>query len=133
MTSLFLIFNHKLTPEQENDAKISLGADRMVEMPSHLKELWRQIPPDSAQLSDYLRHFKDWLHAGSAKDDYALIQGDFGACFIMVNFAFEIGLIPVYATTRREAVEESLTDGTIKLTHQFRHQRFRKYEFVAAV
>ncbi|OQX24776.1 MAG: hypothetical protein BWK80_19005 [Desulfobacteraceae bacterium IS3] len=128
MTSLFLIFNHKLTPEQESDAKIFLGIKRMIEMPSHLKELWQQIPPDSAQLSNYLTPFKDWLHAESVENDYALIQGDFGACFLMVNFAFEIGLIPVYATTRREAVEERLTDGNIKLTHQFRHQRFRKYE-----
>jgi hypothetical protein len=44
----------------------------------------------------------------------------------MVNFAFEIGLIPVYSTTAREAVEE-YDDGTIKLVHHFRHQIFRKY------
>jgi len=128
MTSLFLIFNHKLTPEQENDAKVSLQINRIAEMPSHLKELWQQIPSDLSEINDYLTPFRDWLHAESVENDYALIQGDFGACFLMVNFAFEIGLIPIYATTRREVVEERLTDGNIKLTHQFRHQRFRKYE-----
>ncbi len=128
MTSLFLIFNHKLTPEQENDAKVSLQINRIAEMPSHLKELWQQIPSDLSEINDYLTPFRDWLHAESVENDYALIQGDFGACFLMVDFAFEIGLIPIYATTRREVLEERLTDGNIKLTHQFRHQRFRKYE-----
>ncbi|MEA3280185.1 MAG: CRISPR-associated protein Csx20, partial [Thermodesulfobacteriota bacterium] len=59
--------------------------------------------------------------------DYVLIQGDFGACYIMVRFAFEKGFVPVYSTTRREAVEKQQSDGAVKLVHQFKHQVFRKY------
>lgn len=45
----------------------------------------------------------------------------------MVNFAFEKGLIPIYSTTNREAVEEYGENGSVKMTHQFRHIIFRKY------
>ena len=126
--SLFLIFNHNITSVQETDARRSLGVQRIIDMPSDIKELWQQIPPDLHEISSWLNPVKDWLAQNSIINDYVLIQGDFGACYIMVNFAFEIGLIPVYSTTERKAVEEHSNDGTIKLVHHFRHQKFRKYE-----
>ncbi|MBW2742311.1 MAG: hypothetical protein JRE64_26545 [Deltaproteobacteria bacterium] len=125
--SLFLIFNHDITPVQEIDACSSLGVQQIINMPPDLKELWRQIPPDLSKISDYLNPVKDWLAGQARKNDHVLIQGDFGACFIMVNFAFETGLIPIYSTTQREAVEEHKEDGTVNLSHQFRHRIFRRY------
>ena len=126
--SLFLIFNHNITPVQENDARSSLGVRRIINMPPDINELWRQIPPDLPEISSRLTPLKDWLAGRAQKNDYVLIQGDFGACFIMVNFAFKIGLIPIYSTTKREAIEEYNGDGSIKLVHQFKHQIFRRYE-----
>jgi len=126
--SLFLIFNHDITPVQESDAYSSLGVQRIINMPPDLKDLWRQIPPDLPNINNYLTPVKNWLSREAQKNDYALIQGDSGACFIMVNFAFEIGLIPIYSTTEREAVDEHKKDGTVNLVHQFRHRIFRKYE-----
>ena len=125
--SLFLIFNHDITPVQEIDACNSLGVQQIINMPPDLKKLWRQIPPDLSKISDYLNPVKDWLAGQARKNDHVLIQGDFGACFIMVNFAFETGLIPIYSTTQREAVEEHKEDGTVNLSHQFRHRIFRRY------
>lgn len=126
--SLFLIFNHDITPVQESDAYSSLGVQRIIVMPPGLKDLWRQIPPALPKISAYLTPVKDWLSREAEKNDYVLIQGDFGACFIMVNFAFEIGLIPIYSTTQREVSEEHKEDGIVNLSHQFRHRIFRKYE-----
>lgn len=126
--SLFLIFNHDITPVQESDAYSSLGVQRIIVMPPGLKDLWQQIPSDLPKISVYLNPVKDWLAVQARKNDYVLIQGDFGACFIMVNFAFEISLIPIYSTTEREAVEEHKEDGTVNLSHQFRHRIFRRYE-----
>jgi hypothetical protein len=126
--SLFLIFNHDITPVQESDAYSSLGVQRIINMPPDLKNLWRQIPSDLPKITNYLEPVKNWIARQAKKNDYVLIQGDFGVCFIMVNFAFEIGLIPIYSTTEREAVEEHKTNGTINLSHQFKHQIFRKYE-----
>ena len=126
--SLFLIFNHEITPVQESDARSSLRIGQIRSLPPDLKTLWRQIPPDLAEISSYLEPLKNWLASAAKKKDYVLIQGDFGACFIMANFAFEIGLIPVYSTTGREATEEHKDDGTVNLMHQFRHRIFRRYE-----
>lgn len=126
--SLFLIFNHDITSVQEIDAYSFLGVQRIINMPPKLKDLWRQIPPDLPKISAYLNPVKDWLSREAKKNDYALIQGDCGACFIMVNFAVEIGMIPIYSTTEREAVEEHKEDGTVNLVHQFRHRIFRRYK-----
>lgn len=127
-TSLFLIFNHEITHAQESDARSSLGVKQIIGMPSDLKNLWRQIPPDLYEITNYLKPVKNWLAGQAKKNDYVLIQGDFGACFIMVNFVFKIGLIPVYSTTEREVAEEQRADGTVNLMHQFKHRIFRKYE-----
>lgn len=125
--SLFLIFNHQLTQIQKDDARSSLGIRQLVKLPPDLEELWCQIPPDLPEIADYLAPIKTWLSQRASKSDYVLIQGDFGATFIMVNFAFEKGLIPIYSTSRRNAVEEHKDDGSVKLVHQFNHQIFRKY------
>lgn len=126
-TSLFLIFNHEITSIQENDARYSLGIEEIRCLPPDLKTLWRQIPPDLTEIYNYLTPVKTWLARQAAKNDYVLIQGDFGACFIMVNFAFERRLIPIYSTTDREAAEEHGSNGSVTLVHQFKHRIFRKY------
>ena len=59
--------------------------------------------------------------------DYVLIQGDFGACYLMVNHVLDRECIPVYATTERQAKETRLEDGRVELTHTFQHVRFRQY------
>ncbi len=127
MASLFLIFNHTFTDNQRSDALASLDVRRIVDMPSDYKKIWRNISPDLPAIEAYLEPVKLWLKLNAKPDDFALIQGDFGACYIMVNFAFDQGFIPVYSTTERVAVEEHGGDGTIQLIHQFKHQIFRRY------
>lgn len=128
MTTLFLIFNHTFTTIQKEDALISLGVDRIVDMPDDYKKIWRTIPPDLKSIDEYLEPVQAWLRLNSKRGDFVLIQGDFGACYIMVNYAFKIGLIPLYSTTERKFKEEVLKDGSVRLTHQFRHRIFRRYE-----
>ena len=125
--SLFLIFNHRLTQIQKDDARASLGVGHIINLPPDLEKLWQQIPVDLSKIDDYLAPIKTLLSEQASMSDYVLIQGDFGATFIMVKFAFENGLIPIYSTSRREAVEEHNDEGTVKLTHNFKHVMFRKY------
>jgi hypothetical protein len=125
--TLFLIFNHTFTKMQEEDARSSLGVDRVVSMPDELGRIWGNIAPDLAAIADVLEPIQEWLKKEAADNDCVLVQGDFGACFLMVNFAFDQGLKPVYATTMREAAEELHADGSVKMTHRFRHVRFRAY------
>ena len=127
MSTLFLIFNHQFTPGQEAEARTSLGVEKITSLPKELQERWRDIPPSLPAIQEYLEPFRAWLAAQAGDGDYVLIQGDFGACYLMVLFALERKLIPVYSTTLREAEEEVQPDGSVKLIHHFRHQMFRKY------
>ena len=64
---------------------------------------------------------------GLATRAYVLVQGDFGTCHLLVNFCQKQGLVPVYGTTAREAVEQVEPGGTVHIQHRFRHRRFKVY------
>lgn len=125
--SLFLIFNHTFTDSQHTDAEASLSVERIVSLPEELQALWSSIPPQAKEIRPVLEPIRDWLASEAREGDFVLIQGDFGATYLMVQWALELGLIPVYSTTVREADEELQPDGTVKLTHRFQHRMFRKY------
>jgi len=125
--SLFLLFNHQFTTTQEADALQSLGVERIVNLPQGLQDLWSSVPPDRAEIVPYLEPIKNWLESETNPGDYVLIQGDFGATYLMVSFAFDRGLIPIYSTSLREAAEEHKPDGSVLLTHHFHHRMFRRY------
>ena len=127
MPRLYLILNHNFTNLQEKDAKESLGIQSIVNIPQHLSKLWQNIPPDLSEIDAHIEPIKHWLVEQAHPSDYVLIQGDFGATFILVKFALCKQLVPIYSTTNREAVEEQQNGDTVKLTRYMRHHRFRKY------
>jgi len=127
MPDLILIFNHEIMALQVEDARRSLEVERVVDLPPDLKGLWRSIPPELPEIEPYLRPLRRWLEGNAAKGDYVLIQGDFGATYIMVNFSLGQGLVPVYSTTERAAEEKQQSNGAVSLTHRFKHQIFRRY------
>jgi len=124
---IFLLFNHKFSSVQKIQAEEEFNVHQIIKMPARLKQLWQQVPAEPDVLENYLVPFRDWLGENAEKNDLILVQGDFGATYLMVNFAFEKGLIPVYATSVRNAVEKNLDDGNIKMEHIFSFCRFRQY------
>jgi hypothetical protein len=130
---MFLIFNHNLTPEQEQDARENLGIDDFITLPENLREIWSQIPADVRDLREILRPIAEYLETNLNKGDYALIQGDYGATFLVAHFVKDLGGIPVHATSRREIEQEIIgTDpqtgeSVIKKIHRFSHKIFRPY------
>ncbi len=126
--SLFLIFNHTFTDDQREDAITSLGINRIVDMPPDYKDIWSDIPPDINKINNYLEPVKIWLNHEARDEDYVLIQGDLGACYIIINYCFHFDLIPIYSTTNRKINEMILKNGTVKITHHFQHNIFRRYE-----
>jgi hypothetical protein len=124
---LFHIFNHTLTEAQFDDARNRLGVECIVSPPKRLQNLWCQVPADLEGIDGYLAPVKDWLAAEGRPGDFVLVQGDFGATWIMINHAFKLGLVPVYSTTERQAEETITGDGAVRLVHHFRHRRFRRY------
>jgi hypothetical protein len=125
--SLLLIFNHTPSELQLGDARASLGVEKIAALPEYLAPFWDSVPPEADSINDHLKSIRQWVAEASSAGDYILIQGDFGATYLMVRFALEKGLIPIYSTTERVAAEEHKEDGSVTLTHHFRHVRFRKY------
>lgn len=128
MPNLILLFNHTITAAQEADARRSLGISDIIKPPTEIQSIWAQVPPESDDITAYLVPVLTWLTETAGKGDYLLIQGEFGATRLAVNEAFRIGTIPIYSTTKREAVEEHLPDGGVAVQHIFSHVRYRQYK-----
>jgi hypothetical protein len=126
MKKMFLLFSHKLTSIQENDAKISLDIEEFVYLPKDLQELWSNVPPKLEMLDDYLKPLEEFLLQHAKKNDIILIQGDFGGVYNMVNFSNENSFIPVHSTTTRD-VEEKIVNGKVEKFSRFEHIIYRKY------
>lgn len=129
MKKLFLIFSHQLTPDQREDAVLSLSIDPngFVSLPESLQSLWSNIPSNQSGLIDYLKPFREWLESNCEVGDYVFISGDLGAVYLMVNVTRDLGLIPIYSTTERKVLEKKMPDGTIKAERIFKHKIFREY------
>jgi len=127
LPDLYLLFSHELTERQKREAYVDLGVGEICYLPRDLKELWSQIPPEIPKVAEYLQPVKEWLEERVNEGDYILIQGDFGATYQMVKWAFSKNCRPVYATTKRRAVEIR-NNGEIITNRVFEHVRFRFYE-----
>lgn len=125
--SMFLLFSHQLTPDQKEIARIEFGVTSFLHPPKSVQAVWSQIPSDLDLLVPILQPVESWLEQHAREGDLVLIQGDFGATFRMVNHALFLKLIPVYATTQRQARDKILSDGRIETHHVFEFKRFRIY------
>ncbi|SNX53615.1 CRISPR-associated protein Csx20 [Thermoanaerobacterium sp. RBIITD] len=125
---MLLIFSHQLTDGQKDDAIKSLGIGGFLYMPANLQQKWSQVPSETISLKDYLKDIFDWILLNSVKDDYVLVQGDFGATYITVDFCLLNSRIPIYAAAKRDIAEEYNDDGKIIIKRAFSHDRFKKYE-----
>lgn len=123
---MFLLFNHALNTAQKEDAKTSLGIEEFVALPKELQALWSNVPPELESLTEYLEPLKAYIVATARKEDMFLIQGDFVACYAMLNFVKELGYETVASTTKRNVIEKE-KDGKIVKTSVFEHVSFRRY------
>jgi hypothetical protein len=127
MPDLFLLFNHLLTDTQADQAREELGVRNIVVPPEEISLLWSNVPPEPDSIRNYLEPVFSWISAAVSPGDFLLVQGDFGACHLVLEHLSGSRITPVYATTRRQAVEQRMDDNTVRLTHTFRHVRFRIY------
>lgn len=120
---MYVLMSHTITEQQMNDAQSTLDVEKIVTLPT---DIWSQIPAETESVESSLLPLKAQLATYAKKGDVLLVQGDYGATFNMVQFAKEIGLVPVYATSERKAYE--VVEGEkITTVREFRHVRFRKY------
>lgn len=125
-TRMFLLFSHKLTAEQIQNAKENFGISEFVYLPENLQKIWSNIPPEgSLDMSPFLIYFQEMK---LSSPDIVLVSGDFGATVFMVDrIQNQFNCRAVYATTAREVVEKTLPDGSIKKESVFKFVQFRKF------
>jgi len=119
---LFLFFSHTLTTTQIEYAKEYLGIDKFVYLPKELQYTFSNVPPKLECLDEYVKPFYDFLDTNATKDDYVLIQGDFGLSYLLVEYCKRNQLTSIYATTKRVSSEKN----GVKVS-KFEFVRFRKY------
>ncbi len=124
---LILLFSHKLTQEQKVDAKENWNIKEFIYLPKDLQIIWSNISPDIESLNELLKPLKSFVEENQNKSDVVLIQGDFGACYSMVNFCKSLDLTTIYATTKRDT-KEFIEDGKTIKESIFKFKRFREYE-----
>ena len=127
MKKMFLLFSHQLTQEQKKDAQLHYGVKKFVALPRKLQKLWSAISPDSISIVQSLQELKLFLKQEANKGDIALIQGDFGAVYHMVNFCKSKEIVSIYATTKRNT-KEYIEEGKMVKKSVFEFRRFREYE-----
>ncbi|ADR19516.1 CRISPR-associated protein Csx20 [Calditerrivibrio nitroreducens] len=123
---IYLLFSHTLTDEQKSELE-KMGVSDIIPIPEDLQFIWSNMPPAGELNITVLNEIIDWLSGSASEGDYILIQGDFGATYYMVNWAFKSGLIPIYATTERVVLEENKEGDRIVKKNIFRHVNFRRY------
>ncbi len=122
-----LLFSHTLTQGQVEELERDWGVEVIEPLYPELQELWSSVPPHLDSLSQYLEPVLKWMGEMGTPGDVVVVQGNYGASYLAVNRAFDLGLIPVYATTKREMMETHLPDGSVRQERVFRHVRFRVY------
>ncbi len=125
---LFVLLNHRLTDEQFDDARHTLGIDGLLAPQGALAGLWAELPPAGELPLERLALLTAWLDEVAEPGDPVLVQGESGATFYMVTYCLYRGLVPLYATTDRQVEEVRLPDGRVETRRIFRHVGFRRYE-----
>ena len=127
MKNIFILLSHKITPEQEKEIYEDLKCKNIFYLSEDLQKIWSNINPEGGLPLDKISEIVQLLNKESKEGDYILVQGDVGAVFYIVDWCFKNDRIPIYATTKRIFQEEKLPDGSIRNTHIFKHENFRKF------
>ncbi len=128
MKTMFVLISHPLTYEQESEARRHFEVDRFLYLGT---ATWCAIPADTDSVLPHLSGIFERLRNEAKEGDILFVQGDFGATFAMVQFARSLGIISVYATTERDAIER-VEGKKVITTRTFCHVRFRGYEWFPA-
>jgi hypothetical protein len=128
MNKVFVLLNHKLTDLQKEELTKEIGVSDIVYLPNEILKTWSSVEPtDDLNVNTLKKDICSWIEKESRKNDYVIVQGEFGATFFMVDFCFKNSLIPIYSTSKRIYKEIRNNDGSVSRNHVFKHVCFRKY------
>ena len=127
MVKAFCLLNHELTQNQILELKNRFNVESILYPSEELSKNWSQIPAEKELDKTIIGNVINWLTAAN-KGDLLIVQGEFGATFMIVDYALKNELVPLHAVTKRVAVEHR--DGeVVSKQYVFEHVCFRKYEY----
>jgi len=127
MKKMFLLFSHKISDTQILYAQEQMAIDEFVYLPKDLQSLWSNVPSDLNSLQNYLQPLEDYLNKSLHRGDIALVQGDFGAVYQIVNYCRLKNIQSYYATTKRNVIEYTDKNSKSVKKSVFEFRRFREY------
>jgi hypothetical protein len=126
MVKMFLLFSHKLTEDQVNEAKNVFQISEFVSLPEDLQRKWSNVPPeiDDVELENYAKQFTEFINENrTSQMDLVFLAGEPGLVHVIASKIHGC----VYATTLQEKKEERQPDGSVKKISVFKHCRFRHF------
>lgn len=123
----FIIISHTLSDVQREELTLKWAVKEIVTMSPELKSIWENLSPSEDSILSALKPILNWLKTEAFPGDIVVVQGEYGATLYVAVEAQNLGLIPVYATTKRVLEETTLPDGSVRQERIFRHVRFRKF------
>ena len=123
----FCLLNHELTANQVKELTGEYGASEIVYPDSDLKKAWSQVAACREIDRGLIARVISWLSA-AGPGDALVVQGEFGATFMVVDYALKHKLLPLHAVTERIASEERNGE-KVSRKYLFEHVCFRKYGY----
>lgn len=123
MAKVFLLFSHRLLENQIEELKTKFSCEKVIYLPEDLQKLWSNLD----NIDDNYLKFCKFLEENAEKNDYILIQGEWGLTYKMIRFCKKKLYIPIYSFSKRVAYEK-IEDNKIIKTSYFEHIEFREYK-----
>lgn len=126
---MMLLFSHLLDEIQKKDAEKNMNVNEIIKLDEKNQIIWSNINPleETQEKNKNIDKIKSFVREKIEKNDYILIQGEWGYVFDMVNWAKQNGFIPIYSATNREYEEIENQDGSKKIIHTFKHIKYKSY------
>ncbi|MCC9296707.1 CRISPR-associated protein Csx20 [Clostridium sp. WLY-B-L2] len=130
MTKMFLLFSHKLLESQKEEAMSRFNVDKFIELPGKLRNKWSDVPSQGDIPKGYLDEIINFINLNKSERNYALVEGEYGIIYVMVQWCIKNKVIPLYAAAKRVYKSFCNSDGSISEIHIFKHVTFRLYKDV---
>lgn len=121
-TAVWNATQHLATPEQREQGVVDLPEEERENLAKFLT--FEELPNSMQLRMRSIAVVGHILAAGAKPGDRVMIGG---APFFMEELSYscrEAGLVPVFAFSKRESVEQAMPDGTVRKVAVFRHLGF---------
>ncbi len=96
------VVSHEPTPDQLEELKNNWDIQEIVRMPKDIASKWQSIPPGKESIEEEILVIKNWIDEVCTPGDVVIIQGDYGASFMLADYVRKLAFTPLYAATKRE-------------------------------